>query len=98
MSSVLPGFGADPAAYRFEVIFVRLPLTAATAMRNVPVDEGVDRAYTGSRVLYFSRLTSSASQSYVSHIVSMPMCRRMTIRNWNTTTKPLDLLDGMGGP
>jgi uncharacterized protein (DUF1697 family) len=87
------GFGADPARYRYDVIFVKAPLTARSAMKSVATKEGVDRAWAGSRVLYFSRLTSRAAQSRLSRIASMPVYRDMTIRNWNTTTKLLQLVE-----
>ncbi len=87
------GFGAEPARYRYDVIFLKAPLTAKTAMQSVLTREGVDRAYAGTGVLYFSRLTSRAAQSLLSKIVSMPVYRSMTIRNWNTTTKLAQMLD-----
>jgi uncharacterized protein (DUF1697 family) len=87
------GFGDDPARYRYDVIFLKAPLTARTAMRSVLTKEGVDRAHVGPGVLYFSRLTSRAAQSQLSRIVSTPDYRNMTIRNWNTTTKLLRMLD-----
>jgi uncharacterized protein (DUF1697 family) len=62
-------------------------------MKNVRTREGIDQAYSGKQVLYFSRLTSRASQSYLSKIISMPMYQNMTIRNWNTTTKLLALME-----
>ncbi len=86
------GFGADPAAYRYDVIYLRAPLTAAAALRDVPLQEGVDRATAGSGVLYFSRLASRAAQSRMSKIVSLPIYQNMTIRNWNTTTALLRLM------
>jgi uncharacterized protein (DUF1697 family) len=88
------GFGNDPARYRYDVIFLKAPLTARTAMRSVLTKEGVDRAHEGSGVVYFSRLTSRAAQSRLSRIVSTPAYRNMTIRNWNTTTKLTRMLDG----
>jgi uncharacterized protein (DUF1697 family) len=87
------GFGADPARYRYDVIFLKAPLTARSAMKSVATKEGVDRAWAGSGVLYFSRLTTRAAQSRLSRIVSMPVYRDMTIRNWNTTTKLLQLVE-----
>jgi uncharacterized protein (DUF1697 family) len=87
-------FGTDPARYRYDVIFLKAPLTARTAMRSVLTREGVDQANVGPGVLYFSRLTSRASQSQLSRIVSTPAYRNMTIRNWNTTTKLLRMLEG----
>ena len=87
-----PGFGADASKYRYDVIFLKSPLTAAQALKDVPTREGVDRAYAGKGVLYFSRLTRRATQSRLSKIVGMPVYQRVTIRNWNTTTKLTELM------
>jgi uncharacterized protein (DUF1697 family) len=87
------GFGTDPARYRYDVIFLKAPLTARTAMRSVLTKEGVDQANVGPGVLYFSRLTSRATQSRLSKIVGTPVYRSMTIRNWNTTTKLARMLE-----
>jgi uncharacterized protein (DUF1697 family) len=87
------GFGADPADYRYDVIFLKPPLTAREAMKSVLTRDGVDRAHAGSGVLYFSRLTSRASQSRLSRLVSMPIYQSMTIRNWNTTVRLLRMLE-----
>jgi uncharacterized protein (DUF1697 family) len=46
-------------------------------------------------VLYFSRLISRASESRLSRIVSMPIYQNMTIRNWNTTTTLLKMMDAV---
>jgi uncharacterized protein (DUF1697 family) len=88
------GFGGDPARYRYDAIFLKAPLTARTAMRSVLTKEGVDQADVGPGVLYFSRLTSRASQSRLGKIVGTPVYRNMTIRNWNTTTKLARMLEG----
>ena len=90
------GFGSDPATYRYDVIFLKEPLTAARAMQSVTTKEGVDQAFAGKGVLYFSRLISKASQSHLTRIISMPVYQSMTIRNWNTTTKLLKLMDAAG--
>jgi uncharacterized protein (DUF1697 family) len=58
----------------------------------VPLKEGVDVAAAGNGVLYHRRLTSRATQSRLSRVVAMPMYQRMTIRNWNTTTKLASLV------
>ena len=87
------GFGKDLDTYRCDVIFLKEPLTAREAMKNVRVKEGVDHAYSGRNVLYFSRLVSKASQSYLTKIIALPMYQNMTIRNWNTTTKLLALME-----
>ena len=86
-------FGNDPATYRYDVIFLKAPLTAVEAMKTVTAKEGVDQAFAGQGVLYFSRLISKASQSHLTRIIGMPVYQDMTIRNWNTTTKLLSLMD-----
>jgi uncharacterized protein (DUF1697 family) len=91
------GFGKDLDQYRCDVIFLKEPLTVKEAMKNVRVREGVDNAYAGKTVLYFSRLTSRASQSYLTKIITLPMYQNMTIRNWNTTTKLLALMEAGNG-
>jgi uncharacterized protein (DUF1697 family) len=87
------GFGADPGAYRYDVIFLKPPLTAARAMPAVGIGPGVDEAHSGRGVLYFSRLAARASQSRLSSIVGSPIYRSITIRHWNTTTKLLAMLE-----
>jgi len=87
------GFGEDLNTYRCDVIFLKEPLTSRDAMKNVRVKEGVDDAHRGGQVLYFSRLTTRASQSYLPKIIILPMYQYMTIRNWNTTTKLLALME-----
>jgi uncharacterized protein (DUF1697 family) len=87
------GFGKQPLKYRYDVIFLKPPLTANEAMKSVNVEDGVDAAYKGKGVLYFSRLISKASQSYLSRIVGLPVYQNMTVRNWNTATKILALMD-----
>lgn len=87
------GFGTKPDLYRYDVIFLKAPLTAARAMKSVTTKEGVDEAYSGSGVLYFSRLISKATQSHLTRIIGLPVYQDMTIRNWNTTTKLLALME-----
>ena len=93
VSDAPKGFGSDPATYRYDVIFLKEPLTAARAMKSVTTKEGVDQAFAGKGVLYFSRLISRAAQSHLTRIITMPVYQSMTIRNWNTTTKLLKLME-----
>lgn len=86
------GFGSSPARYRYDVIFLKPRLTARTVVKSVPTKEGVDRIWAGTGVVYFSRLTSRAAQSRLTRVISMPIYKSMTIRNWNTTTKLLELV------
>ena len=90
------GFGGEPSAYRYDVLFLMEPLTSAEVMNEVPVREGVDTAFPGPGIIYFSRLAERATQSRLSRIVSLPVYQEMTIRNWNTTTKLGSLMDARG--
>lgn len=90
------GFGRNPAAFRYDVIFLKPPLTASQAIREIPVKEGVDTANAGKSVLYFSKLIKKASQSRLSRITQLPIYQHMTIRNWNTTTQLLALMEARG--
>jgi uncharacterized protein (DUF1697 family) len=92
------GFGTRPDEYRYDVVFLREPLTAAQALKELVAREGVDQTFAGDGVCYFTRLTSRASQSYLSRVVTLPSYQSMTIRNWNTTAKLLTLLDGRHHP
>lgn len=87
------GFGTDPATYRYDVVFLKEPLTPAEALQSVTLKEGVDAVAPGPSVLYFWRLIARASQSYLPRLAGLPVYQHMTIRNWNTTTRLLALLD-----
>ena len=85
------GFGAD--SHLCDVIFLRKPLTVRKAIALVEIRDGVDSAWAGNGVLYFSRLASKASSSRLSKIVTLPQYQDMTIRSWSTTTKLLALMN-----
>ena len=97
IKSAPEGFGKDEKKFRYDVIFLKEPLTPKEAMESVKVREGVDTAHAGKQALYFSRLISRASQSYLTKIIGMPVYQNMTIRNWNTTTKLFALMEGQHG-
>ena len=86
------GFGSKPEEFRYDVVFLKEPLSSNEAFQSLKLREGVDNAYIGKDVLYLSRLISRAGQSYLSKIISLPVYQFMTIRNWNTTTKLFDLI------
>jgi len=93
VSEAPSGFGARPGLYRYDTIFLKGPLTPAAALEQAPVRPGVDRVSAGPGVLYYSRLVRKASRSRMSRITALPIYGQMTIRNWNTTTTLLALLE-----
>jgi uncharacterized protein (DUF1697 family) len=89
------GFGSEPSKYRYDVLFLRPALAPKTVVGLAQPKEGVDRIWAGSGVVYFSRLISRATSSRLSKLISLPIYKDMTIRNWNTTTKLLELLEAV---
>jgi uncharacterized protein (DUF1697 family) len=88
------GFGAQPEKYRYDVIFLAPELTAAAALKSVPLNPEVDDAHAGTGVLYFSRLIAKATKSRLGKIVGTPIYKSLTIRNWNTTSALAKLTAG----
>lgn len=88
------GFGDEPDIFRYDVFFLMPPLTPAEAIEKITLREGVDQVWQGEQVLYFSRLIAKAGQSYLNKLVALSIYKEMTVRNWNTTRKLLDLSDG----
>lgn len=86
-------FGDDPGRFHSDVVFLKAPLTAKAAMEVVQVRDGVDEAWPGTGVLYFARLSERRVESRMSRMIGSPEYRLMTIRNWNTTTKLLALME-----
>ena len=85
------GFGEQPEKYHSDAIFL-MGIDAAQAMPVFDPREGVDNVWTGDGVIYSQRLSSQRTKSRLSKIVAAPVYKSMTIRNWNTTTKLLELL------
>ena len=91
------GFGGQPELYRYDVIFLKEPLTAAEAKKGVTARPGVDTVNVGKGVLYTSRLIERAAQSYLTRMIGLPIYQDMTIRNWNTTLKLLGMMEEIEG-
>jgi uncharacterized protein (DUF1697 family) len=87
------GFGAKPDIYLCDVAFLKEPLTAAAALRKVPLRDEVDEASAGRGVLYLQRLSSRATQSRINRIASLPIYKNMTLRSWRTTTRLAQMMD-----
>ena len=87
------GYGTKPDTYLTDVAFLKEPVKAATAVKQVPLKEGVDEVAAGPGVLYFSRLAERASSSHMSRMTQLPLYKSMTLRTWGTTTRLLHLMD-----
>lgn len=89
------GFGRQPKVYRYDVVFLREPLTPDEAMKGMKPNPAVDRVFAGETVLYCSKLIELAAQSHLTRAVGTPAYQSMTARNWNTTTRLFDLMTQM---
>lgn len=86
------GFGEEPSRYRYDVVFVKPPVSARDALPQLSTKPGVDEVHAGEHALYFRRLISKAAQSHLKRLIRLPLYKSVTIRNWNTTTKLLALV------
>ncbi len=91
LSDAPDGFGKFPDKFRYDVIFLKPPLTSEDALSKIRTKEGVDFVTAGNGVLYFSRLNEKSSQSQMTKMIGTAIYKEMTIRNWNTTTKLCEL-------
>jgi uncharacterized protein (DUF1697 family) len=87
------GFGEDADKYRYVVLFLKESLTTDVVMKKISTKNGIDKAYTGECVLYFSQLKSRASQSHLTRIIKLPLYSEITIRNWTTVSALLGLME-----
>ena len=85
------GFGDQPDIYHSDAIFL-MNFDADQAMSVFKPREGVDKVWQGDGVIYSQRLSAQRTKSRLNAIVGTPAYKSMTIRNWNTTTKLLELL------
>ena len=85
------GFGEQPEKYHSDAIFL-MDIDSAQAMPGFNPREGVDKVWPGDGVIYSQRLSAQRTKSRLSKIMGAPFYKSMTIRNWNTTTKLLDIL------
>jgi uncharacterized protein (DUF1697 family) len=90
------GFGDDPATFRYNTVFL-MGVGADQALAQITAREGVDEVWSGPGVVYFRNSIADASKSHLRGIVQKPIYASLTIRNWNTTTKLLALLDEREG-
>ena len=87
ISDAPPGFGDDNENNKYDVLYLKKPLTAAETISEIPIHEDVDSAWVGSGVIYYRRNSRYLTKSMLNKIPSKPVYQKMTIRNWRTTNK-----------
>ncbi len=86
-------FGADKDSYRYDVLFIKPPLKATEIIADIPQHNEVDKAYSGTHAIYFTRLIEKTNRSYLSKLIQLPVYKNITVRNWNTTSKLHQLMN-----
>ena len=86
------GFGEQPDTYHSDAIFL-VDIDAVEAFSVFNPREGVDKVWQGDGVIYSQRLSAQRTKSRLNKIMVSPAYKSMTIRNWNTTTKLLEILN-----
>ena len=86
------GFGESPDVHHSDVIFL-MGIDARRAMSAFDPREGVDTVWPGTGVVYSQRLSAERTKSRLNKVMSSPLYRSMTVRNWRTTEALLGLLE-----
>jgi uncharacterized protein (DUF1697 family) len=86
-----PQFGKEPDTYKYDVAFLKGAVGTDVLDQLKPHPE-VDSIWARPDTVYYRRLTSRLTQSRMSRIAALPAYQHMTIRNWNTTTKLLEMM------
>jgi uncharacterized protein (DUF1697 family) len=87
------GFGDEPGKYHSDAIFPMEGLTLKTALAVFDPREGVDELWAGRGVIYHRRLSAKRTQTRLNKMMASPAYKSMTIRNWATTLKLLEMVD-----
>jgi len=91
ISDAPSGFGEDRENYKYDVLYLKPPLTAPEAIDEIPVRENVDIAWEGPGVIYYRRTAEHLTKSMLNKLPSKPVYQQMTIRNWRTTNKIFEI-------
>lgn len=92
LSSAPEHYGTDNMNYRYDVIFIKETTTAENVLRNIQLRDGIDEAFIGDNILFFRRLFVDLTKSKLTKIVTSPVYKQITIRNWKTSSKLLDMM------
>ncbi len=90
-------FGADDDKYRYYVLF---PIGTSTtqAIKEIDTRPGIDSMWQGEAAIYYrlpSLKSPDATKSYLTRVTQKPIYQSLTIRNWSTTVKLLNMLEQM---
>jgi uncharacterized protein (DUF1697 family) len=88
-------FGKDNTNYRYYVIFL-MGVDSSDAIKQIDIHQGIDGAWQGDKVIYYrlpSLTSPNATKSHLGKVSQKPLYQSITIRNWSTTLKLLEILE-----
>jgi uncharacterized protein (DUF1697 family) len=89
-------FGKDNSKYRYYVLFL-MGIRTSEAIKEIEARQGVDKAWQGDAAIYYrlpSLTSPNATKSYLNKVAQKSVYAAITMRNWNTTIKLLEILEG----
>lgn len=92
VDSAPANFGKSPDTYHYDVIFPMNGATSADIIESTHVNPEVDKAWEQNEVVYYQRVSALRTKSRLNRIMASPVYKSTTIRNWNTTTRLLELI------
>ncbi len=87
------GFGEQPRKYHSDAIFL-MEGKVSEAVKAFDPREGVDALWPGKGVIYHQRLSAERTKTRLNKVMATPFYKSMTIRNWATTMKLVEMLEG----
>jgi uncharacterized protein (DUF1697 family) len=85
-------FGKETDKYRYDVWFLKEPLTAEEVAKQIKIREGLDKICKGENVIYTYR--SQKEENGKIYFIKMPQTiyQNITVRNLSTTKKIYELM------
>jgi uncharacterized protein (DUF1697 family) len=77
---------------RCYIAFVREPAVVKEVMKEIKPKQGVDFLQAGRGAVYLTTLTSGLTKSGFTKLISSPVYKDITLRNYNTALKLLNLM------
>lgn len=87
-------FGKNYTDFRYDIIFL-IGINPGEARLQMAARPKIDEMWQGDHAIYYRRpslASPNATKSYLSKIAQRPIYQLVTIRNWNTTLKLLEML------
>jgi len=78
---------------RCYIAFVREPANAQEIAKHIDTKEGIDWLDLGDHIVYMTTKLSGLTKSSFSKLAGKPIYQDITIRNFNTTKKILELME-----